>query len=186
MIVNKKELAQILGVAENTLTTWQKQIGFPIKSVGSGRTGSEYDTAEVIAWIKKREVDNLMANSASIDIEEAKRRKIAAEAGLAELELAKEQGSVVMIEDVSNKVGEQFANLRAKLLAIPSKASTLVFTAKDVTEAKLILETAILETLNELVGHGQAESSGSTSTGIDQDAEGPPEATTETLGQSMG
>lgn len=186
MIVNKKELSQILGVAENTLTTWQKQIGFPIKSVGAGRTGSEYDTAEVIAWIKKREVDNLMANSASIDIEEAKRRKIAAEAGLAELELAKEQGSVVLIEDVAAKVGEQFQNLRAKLLAIPTKAATLVFTAKDVTEAKLILETSILETLNELVGHGQTESSGGTPASSDQDAEGPIETTTETVGESVG
>ena len=182
MIVNKKELANILGIAENTLTAWQKQIGFPVVSIGAGRQGSQYDTTEVIAWIRKREIDNLTANAASIDIEEAKRRKIAAEAGLAELELMKEQGTVVLIEDVAKEFGEQLSALRAKLLSIPSKTAGLVFTAKDVTEAKGILEDAILEGLNELVGYRQSEAERGFANSFEQDLEREIKATAKVNG----
>lgn len=182
MIVNKRELSEILGVAENTLTTWQKQPGFPMRSAGAGKTGNEYDTSEVIAWLRKREVDNLTANLTAIDIEEAKRRKIAAEAGLAELELAKEQGTVVLIEDVAEQFGEQLSALRAKLLSMPSKTASLVFTAKDLTEAKEILENTILESLNELVGFRQSEAEGGLARSFEQDLEREIKATSQTNG----
>lgn len=182
MIVNKRQLSQILAVSEETLTQWQRDSNFPIESRAKGQRGNQYDTGAVIAWLKKREVDNLVTNTQAIDIEEAKRRKLAAEAGLAELELSKEQGTVALIDDVAQEFGEQLSNLRAKLLAMPSKTASLVFTAKDVTEAKEILENAMLEALDELVGFRQTETEGTVAENIAESLAGEAETATEVVG----
>lgn len=55
---------------------------------------------------------------------------MAAEAALVELELAKEQGAVVSIDDVSKEVSANYSALRAKLLSLPSKTASLIFTSK--------------------------------------------------------
>lgn len=54
--VNKRELAEIIGVSERTFSEYQKDGSFPI--VSSGGRGSEnvYDTANVIQWLIEREV----------------------------------------------------------------------------------------------------------------------------------
>lgn len=182
MIVNKRQLSQILAVSEETLTAWQRDSNFPIESRSKGQRGNQYDTGAVIAWLRKREVDSLMTNTSAIDIEEAKRRKLAAEAGLAELELAKEQETVVLIEDAAQEFGEQLSNLRAKLLSMPTKTASLVYTAKDITEAKDILENAILEALNELAGFRQAETERDFAEGSAESLAGEAETAAEVVG----
>lgn len=56
MRVNKRELADILGVTERTLTEWQDH-GMPIKSRGARGEENEYDCPVVIAWMIDREVN---------------------------------------------------------------------------------------------------------------------------------
>ncbi|RDL44679.1 hypothetical protein DN730_09850 [Marinomonas piezotolerans] len=48
--VQKKELADILGVTEKTLTTWQKN-GMPIEVVGGRGSRNIYDTEAVVEWL---------------------------------------------------------------------------------------------------------------------------------------
>jgi terminase small subunit / prophage DNA-packing protein len=55
MIVNKRDLADVTGVSERTLSEWQKA-GLPILNVGSRGQENEYDTAEVIKWMINREI----------------------------------------------------------------------------------------------------------------------------------
>ncbi len=186
MLVNKKQLSEITGVTEETLTQWQKQPGFPIKKRGVGRAGSVYETADVIKWMEARRVDSIVGGPTSIDFEEAKRRKMAAEAALVELELAKEQGAVVSIDDVSKEISANYSALRAKLLSIPSKTASLVFTSKDLVEAKRILEDAIIEALNELVGNREEDTSGEVEPDAQEGDEGDVEATTSPDSEPMG
>lgn len=159
MIVNKKELSDIIGKSEEWLTQMQKLPDFPILVKRLGRAGSDYDTKDVIEWLKKREIGNYVGNTDLVDIDEAKRRKLAAEASLQELELMKEQGKVVEIEQVSKVYAEQLSNFRAKILSLPTKCASAVFTAKDIKEAKEILENNVMEALNELVEFGKSEAS---------------------------
>ena len=181
MIVNKRELAEIVGKSEEWISQMQRDSSFPVLVKRTGRQGNEYETADVIAWMERRQVSNLV-NDGMVDIEEAKRRKIAAEAGLAELELAKEKGEVVLIEEVTKQFGDQLSALRAKLLALPSKTANLVFTAKSLTEAKSILEDAIIEALNEVVGYGQAEPDSGFGSGDSENDPREAEAAAETDG----
>lgn len=160
MIVNKRQLAEILGKSEEWLTQMQKDPSFPVLHRRKGRGGSDYESADVINWIERRSVNNLIGNQDAIDLEEGKRRKMAAEAGMAELELLKEQGRVVEIEKVADEIGEQLSNFRAKMLSIPSKVAGLAYTAKDIKEIKGILDDAIYEALNEVAGINQEDSSG--------------------------
>lgn len=172
MIVNKRQLADILGLAEETLTQYQKDPTFPILHKRKGRGGSDYETSDVIAWLERRKINQTVGNADLIDLEEGKRRKMAAEAGLAELELLKEQGQVVDIALVAEEVGEQLSNFRAKMLSIPSKVAGQVYTAKDMKEIKSILDDAIYEALNEISGFNTDDAGGESEEGAaDSDEE---------------
>lgn len=160
----------------------QKLPDFPVLAKRQGRAGSDYETKDVIEWMKRRDISNYVGNTDLVDIDEAKRRKLAAEASLQELELMKEQGKVVEIEQVGKVYSEQLANFRAKMLSLPTKCASSVFTAKDIKEAKAILEDTVIEALNELVEFGQSEASVIIEEGIREDDGIDPETTTEING----
>jgi hypothetical protein len=52
--------------------------------------------------------------------EESKDRKLAAEAEMAEMELAQRRGEVMPVEDGEREIGEAFARVRSKLLNLPN------------------------------------------------------------------
>jgi len=148
MIVNKTQLADIIGRSEEWITQAQKDQSFPILERNRSRAGNRYETQDVIGWINRRAVDNLVGDK--IDIEEAKRRKIAAEAALSETELATVQGKLIPADQIEKEWSEMIMNCRAKLLSIPAKVSPEVFAADDLTTVKVLLKQAINEALNEL------------------------------------
>jgi phage terminase Nu1 subunit (DNA packaging protein) len=148
MIVNKQQLANILGKSEEWLTQMQKDQTFPVLERGRGRAGSKYETQDVITWMQTRQVENLIGDK--IDIEEAKRRKMAAEASLAEVELETVQGKLIPADQIEKEWSELIMNCRAKLLSIPSKVSPEIFAADDLTTVKVLLKQALQEALNEL------------------------------------
>ena len=150
MIVNKNQLASIIGRSEEWLTQAQKQSDFPVLQKCRGRAGSRYETADVIDWMNRKNIDNLLGDAGAIDLEEAKRRKMAAEAALAETELAQVQGRLVEADEIERAWSELVANCRAKLLSIPSKVSPEVFAAESLVEVKATMKSAIMEALNEL------------------------------------
>ena len=92
MIVNKNQLADVMGVSERTLSEWQED-GLPIKSVGGRGMENQYETAEVIEWRVQRAV-------AGKSVLTPRDRRDLAEAQRSELELAKESRKVVSIEEV--------------------------------------------------------------------------------------
>lgn len=89
-IVNKRDLSDILGVSERTLTEWQRD-GLPIVYAGERGESNQYDTEQVIAWWIAREVQKgqtesqrdrlarLQADRVAIDIDEKLKRLIPAE-----------------------------------------------------------------------------------------------------------
>jgi phage terminase Nu1 subunit (DNA packaging protein) len=92
MIVNKNQLADVMGVSERTLSEWQED-GLPIKSVGGRGLENQYETAEVIEWLVQRAV-------AGKSVLTPRDRRDLADAQLSELELARESRKVVSIEEV--------------------------------------------------------------------------------------
>ena len=84
-----------------------------------------------------------------VDLNEARRRKASAEAQLAELELARQQGQVVAVEDVGVELERCYSAVRARLMAIPPKLAPLLC-PDDPATAQGMIETAVVEALAEL------------------------------------
>ena len=82
--------------------------------------------------------------------EEARTRKISAEAEIAELELAKIRGTLCMTNDVVAAWESVLHACKAKFLALPTKVAPILATETDVVVAKDYLESAIREALTEL------------------------------------
>jgi len=103
-----------------------------------------------------------VGDTKALDIDEARRRKLAAEAAMSELDLSVRRGELVEIEDVSQAVGEDYANVRAKLLGLPTKAAPQAAGMTDAGEIKTLLERIVTEALEELVSDGIYTQEGAT------------------------
>jgi hypothetical protein len=84
-----------------------------------------------------------------IDLDEARQRKLAAEAQLAELDLARQQGQVVAIEDVGVELERCYSAVRSRLMAIPPKLAPLLC-PDDPATAQSMIEAVVIEALAEL------------------------------------
>jgi phage terminase Nu1 subunit (DNA packaging protein) len=85
-----------------------------------------------------------------ISWDEARARKVAAEAEMAEMELAKERGLLLPVEMVAEINENIFGVFRARMTALPAKAAPDVFSADSLTEAKTLLKQHINAALDEL------------------------------------
>lgn len=115
-----------------------------------------------------------------VDFQEARRQHEVYKAGLKRLELLELQGKVVRIADVTDTVAAEYARIRQRLLAIPSKAGLEVIGATDASDAAKIIESYIVEALTEL-SQGIAYADRPPSSGGVGEGEGPePQAAAET------
>ena len=92
-----------------------------------------------IHWLRDRSLyGEAKAKSGNVvSLDEARRRKLIAEAELAELELQKERGEVVNIEETEKGWTKILCAVRAKILALPT---TMAATAAVETDQKIIKE----------------------------------------------
>ena len=88
--------------------------------------------------------------------DEARTRKVNAEAEIAELELAKIRGTLCMTSDVVAAWESVLHACKAKFLALPTKVAPILATETDVVVAKDHLENAIREALAELSNYQPA------------------------------
>lgn len=150
-VVNRSELAELFGVALTTIDDWLRQ-GCPWlhRPARRGDGSWEIDVAAVLNWHKERERENAVGEIAKIDENEARRRKLAAEAALSEHELALKQGAAVLIDDVSKIWAAQVSACRSRLLGIGHKLAPLVAVESDALECQSLIDSSIQESLAEL------------------------------------
>jgi len=82
--------------------------------------------------------------------DEARTRKVNAEAEIAELELKKIKGELVAAEDVVSAWGSVLGVLRTRLTSLPNKAAPLMAAESQAGVCQSILEDLIAEALEEL------------------------------------
>lgn len=88
--------------------------------------------------------------TAKIEYEEARAKKVAAEAEIAELELAKVKGELVDASDVVTAWSDVLASIKARLISIPSKAAPIVSAEDSAAVCQSVLEDLVREALDEL------------------------------------
>jgi phage terminase Nu1 subunit (DNA packaging protein) len=156
-------LATLFGVAFTTVDLWTQQ-GMPYdqRPLRKGGSGWKIDVAAVLEWHRKRERENALGEIAGISESDAKRRKLAAEAAIAEHELAERQGKAVSVDDWQAATSKIIGAARAKLLAIGSAVGPDVALEIDPVQCEAIIQGAINEALQELSESDiQIESGGS-------------------------
>ena len=85
----------------------------------------------------------------TFDLTDERARLAHHQANRAELEANLLAGSLIQIEAVADVVGEEYANARSRLLAIPSRAAPQVI-GLSIVAVKALLDDMIFEALDEL------------------------------------
>ncbi|WP_031296261.1 terminase small subunit [Pseudogulbenkiania ferrooxidans] len=117
-IVNKRELAQILGTSERTLTEWQR-LGMPMV-VDAGRgSANQYDTVEVIRWLVAREAHGAGKESVKDRLDRLRGDQI-------ERQMAIEARQLVPSEEVAPAVGQFITDAVALMMSLPDKYAPLL------------------------------------------------------------
>ncbi|NYH21398.1 hypothetical protein [Paraburkholderia bryophila] len=101
-------------------------------------------------------VRHLVATGADMNIEEAKRVKENYLALQTQLEYDRDAGLVVAVADVARAVGEEYAKVRTRLLAIPAEHAPRLQLLKTPVELQDALQEIIVEALEELTRDGVA------------------------------
>lgn len=155
LLVSQAELSRIFSVAPQTILAWERR-GCPVEAQGKRGKAKSYRTSDVIQW---REEQAKLAASGDLDamnVDEARRRKLAAEAATAELALARMKDEVVDVAMVAQVIGAGLAACRARLLQIGAKVAPLAEIAPNATAIKEIVDDAIYEALDEISGDALA------------------------------
>lgn len=175
-IVSQAEYARLLSVSKKTVTQWKKEGKLVLADGGVDVESSDaylkkYRTAglkgndqgnegnalpKVLAGeTVAQAADRIMLSAgAEMSIEEAKRVKENYLALLNQLEYDKESGAVVAVADVVKLVGEEYARVRTRLLAIPAEQAPRIHRLKTVLEVQDALQQIIVDALEELTRDG--------------------------------
>jgi len=122
MKLNLKQVAEMFDRSMGTAEKWLAN-GMPVEVQGSRGKAHVFDSMEVIRWWFKEQLpDGGVEGSKDSEII-SKRRKMAADAELAEIKLNKEKGLLVDIADIEDVVSHEYKLLRANLLKLPGSMS---------------------------------------------------------------
>lgn len=165
------QAARCLGIDRNTLAKWL-EAGAPFIERAEGNKPWVLSVPEIIEW--KMEVEKSKAVEAAlrkvspdgtvegaiesiddgqITLDEAKRRKAVADAVIREIQLDKEAGSVIPIEDVATVVAREYSAVRETILGIGPRVAPRI---AGETDANIIAE-AIREQVDESLSALQAD-----------------------------
>jgi phage terminase Nu1 subunit (DNA packaging protein) len=139
MVVTLAQIAAIIGVTERRIQQLAEE-GMP----KAGREG--YPMVACVQWV----IAYWQKRATTSPLGEARRRKIEADAGNAELDLKIKQGSLAEIGAIGAAHGQACSRLRTRLLAIPSKVAPKFRRFKTAAEAQAEIRREIVEALEEL------------------------------------
>jgi terminase small subunit / prophage DNA-packing protein len=155
MQLNREKLADFLGCSLRTIDEYSRQ-GMPGDSPKRAGDQWRFESGAVVGWLRERERSDALGEVARVDEAEAKRRKLAAEAALAELDLALKQGAAVSLKDFETAWSAMIGAARAKLLGMGMALGPEVALMSDPAECGAIIDAAVKESLRELSeGPGQ-------------------------------
>ncbi len=131
--LNRGEVAAFFGVTPPTVDGWVRA-GCPVKK-GQRGVASEFNSADVATFLREKARQEGSGTSLA-DETELKRRKLAAEAERAELELAKEKGEVAPVREFERAQAAAMAAIRANMRNVPGRAVLQLLGCTDELEFK--------------------------------------------------
>lgn len=139
--VNRTELANVFGVAMNTVDAWVRA-GCPYDEKGQGRKPWVFDTADVAGW-REDMAANEAGGTTAVDEAALKRRKMLADTIKMELELATAQGLVAPIDQMERNVARIMAEISVNMRNLPARVVSLLIGEQDERRFKQVLLSEI-------------------------------------------
>lgn len=129
--LTQQELIEILGISKPTVVAMGKESpALPSSKRGQNRI---YDLQQVVAFLQDRAVRKAgLAQGKRLDkadiprIDESEARKMAADAELAELKLAREKGQLIHLADYEKAWAQRIQRHREGLAAIQQRVATRI------------------------------------------------------------
>ena len=149
-IVTLDELAEITGHQDRVLRRMINE-GMPVhenKGPGAGN-GYRFDTAQVIHWFVFR-AEEKAKGPEMVTQEEAKTRKLLAQAEMEEIKVARTKGELLPKNETRQLMADVVLKSRARLLVLPNKMAPMVVGIGDVAEIETRLNGQVREALDEL------------------------------------
>ena len=122
MKLNRTELAQLFDVGISAIDDRVRK-GMPVESRGSRGVAWVFDSGDCIRWEKERAVKVAIGQTDMSDERELKRRKLAAETAISEIEAEKAKGTVAELAAIERQWATTFAEFRARVLQVPSRTA---------------------------------------------------------------
>ena len=148
-VVSQSEICRLLNVTPTTVQAWTRK-GCPNVAKGGRGKASSYRVSDVVRWREEQARLAATGDINAMDMEEARRRKLAAEAASAEIDLDLKRGVVVEVDVALDEVGRGLDACRSKLLSLASRLAPQVAAEDDVPKCKALISEAINEALSEL------------------------------------
>lgn len=119
--VPKLRMVEILGCARATFDAMIKD-GCPFVAKG-GRAGQRWivNTAEVIEWLRRRDVALATGNPSAANLDQAKHRDKEAQARLREIQIAQKEGELLPVATFISWAKKKFADIRARIQSFESQ-----------------------------------------------------------------
>ena len=127
--------------------------------IKTGKSGGQDKDDCRVRYIRYLRVLARGKNTNSGDLNEERTRLTKAQADRAELELQEKEGVLISSDVIKTIWSDYVANVRSKLLALPSKLGHLTQAAESYAEAEAIIKEAVYECLEELSEDATAQAS---------------------------
>lgn len=138
---SKQALADSMGVQRVTIDQWIRE-GMPVISKGGPGKGWKFDLTAVIRWYGDRR-EAAVNKQAPTDERELKLRKLAANAEMAELELAVAKKDVAPISEIEMIWTRKMAIIRANVMNVPQRVVVQLLGETDESEFKKKLKAEL-------------------------------------------
>ena len=150
-MASQKDVAEHLDLSVKRVSELIRDGILPSKR-GSSPCNLDVCRIAYISYLRK--LGGYHKRSGSGDIAEEKTKLTAAQARKAELEVEELEARLIPSEAVQDTWINYVSNVRAKLLAIPSRKAHQVITAEKYSEAEQIIKEQVYEALKELSENG--------------------------------
>lgn len=145
--ISASDAAKALRMTPQSLSAWTKRPDAPVRVEGTRVWVRDPD---FFRWREQQLVKTAVEDAAPADFDEARARKVAAEAQKVELELAQMRGQLVTVADFEKVIGDVFDRVRARVVALPGRLAPLVVGHDSLAEVVAAIEPVVAEVLSDL------------------------------------
>ena len=150
LVLNQSELAALIGVSTKTVQQWDRAGLRDAARLKSSGRNAKYDVPAALRWWRDLEVQKALEPYSSTDLEDERRRLVAAQATRAELDLAREQGELIPVADAKRAWGFVLTRIRARIVAMQGSLPPTLVGMDTPREASAVVSQACRELLDEI------------------------------------